>query len=81
MTITSAELKNNLNKYLHLAETEDVFVTKNGRVMCKLSPVYEDKIAIVESLIDVVPNGAIIDEGKNERLKRHETTDWYMCCS
>lgn len=75
MTITSTELKNDLSKYLHLAETEDVFVTKNGRVMCKLSPVYEDKIAIVESLIGVVPSNATIDEGKNERLKRHETTD------
>ena len=75
MTITSTELKNDLSKYLHLAEREDVFVTKNGRVMCKLSPVYEDKIAIVESLIGVVPSNATIDEGKNERLKRHETTD------
>ena len=75
MTITSTELKNDLNKYLRLAQTEDVFVKKNGRVMCKLSPVYEDKIAIVESLIGVVPSNATIDEGKNERLKRHETTD------
>lgn len=72
MTITSKELKNDLNKYLRLAQTEDVFVTKNGRVMCKLSPVCEDKIAIVESLIGVVPSNAIIDEGKNERLKRHD---------
>ena len=31
MTITATELKNNLGKYLILAATEDIFITKNGR--------------------------------------------------
>ena len=31
MSITATELKMNLGKYLMLAETEDVFITKNGK--------------------------------------------------
>ncbi len=75
MTITSTELKNDLSKYLHLAESEDVFITKNGRVMCKITTVYEDKIALVNSLVGILPEGASIEEGKDERLKRHETVN------
>lgn len=75
MTITSTELKNDLSKYLRLAETEDIFITKNGRIMCKLTTAYEDKVALVESLVGILPEGASIEEGKNERLKRHENLD------
>ena len=37
MLITATELKNNLGKYLLLAETEDIFITRNGKVVAKLS--------------------------------------------
>ena len=35
MTITATELKNNLGKYLILAATEDIFITKNGKTICQ----------------------------------------------
>lgn len=31
MSITATELKMNLGKYLLLAESEDIFITKNGK--------------------------------------------------
>ncbi len=31
MTITATELKTNLCKYPMLAETEDIYITKNGK--------------------------------------------------
>ena len=37
MSITATELKMNLGKYLQLAESEDIFITKNGKVVAKLS--------------------------------------------
>ena len=37
MSVTATELKMNLGKYLMLAETEDVFITKNGKVIAKLT--------------------------------------------
>ena len=30
MSITATELKANLGKYLQMAETEDIYITKNG---------------------------------------------------
>ena len=33
MSITATELKNNLGKYLLLSATEDIFITKNGKVL------------------------------------------------
>ena len=35
MSITATELKNNLGKYLLLSAKEDVFITKNGKVVAK----------------------------------------------
>ncbi len=37
MTITTTKLKLNLVKYLKVAEKEDIYVTRNGRVTTKLS--------------------------------------------
>ena len=40
MSITATELKSNLGKYLMLAETEDIYITRNGKVVAKLSNPY-----------------------------------------
>ena len=37
MSITATELKTNLGKYLQLAESEDILITKNGKVVAMLS--------------------------------------------
>ena len=75
MTITATELKNDLIKYLKLADSEEVFITKNGRVMCKLSSPYVDKMALVDSLIGILPENATIEEGIEAGIFRHESTD------
>ena len=33
MSITATELKNNLGKYLLLAATEEVYITRNGKTI------------------------------------------------
>lgn len=75
MTITATELKNDLSKYLQLAESEEVFITKNGKVMCKLSSPYVDKMALVDSLVGILPKNATIEEGIEAGIFRHESTD------
>ena len=42
MTITIMELKRNLGKYLQLAATEDIYITRNGKVVAKLSNPHQD---------------------------------------
>ena len=47
MSITATELKSNLGKYLLLAATEDIFITKNGKVIAKLSNPHQDRVDTV----------------------------------
>ena len=50
MTITAAELKSNLEKYLLLAEEEDIFITCRGRSVAKLSNPNLDRVDTAKSL-------------------------------
>ena len=68
MSITATELKMNLSKYLLLAETEDVFITKNGKVVAKLTNPYQNRVDIAKSLFGILPSEVTLEESKEERL-------------
>ena len=68
MSITATELKINLGKYLMLAETEDIYITRNGRVVAKLSNPYQDRVDVAKSLFGVLPNDVTLEEAREERL-------------
>lgn len=68
MSITATELKMNLAKYLLLAGSQDIYVTKNGKVIAKLTSPYQDRISTAKSLIGVIPFDITVDEAKEERL-------------
>ena len=70
MSITATELKSNLGKYLLLSATEDIFITKNGKVVAKLSNPNQDRVDMAKSLIGILPSDITFDEAKNERLDR-----------
>lgn len=68
MSITATELKNNLSKYLLLAGKEDIYITRNGKVVAKLSNPYQDRLDIAESLFGSVPDTMTLEEAREERL-------------
>lgn len=68
MSVTETELKNNLGKYLLLSATEDVFITKNGRVVAKLTSPYQDRVQTAKSLFGILPKDADMESSKSERL-------------
>ena len=68
MSITATELKNNLGKYLLLSATEDIFITKNGKVVAKLTNPYQDRVEVAKSLFGILPKAADMDVAKEERL-------------
>lgn len=70
MTITATEIKNNLSKYLTLSMTEDVYITRNGKIVSKLTSPYQDRIAIAKSLFGVLPDDITLEEAKEERLNK-----------
>ena len=69
MSITATELKKNLGKYLTLSATEDVFITKNGRVIAKLTNPNQNRIDTAKSLFGILPLNASIDDARAERLE------------
>lgn len=68
MAVTVTELKNNLGKYLVLSATEDILITKNGKVIAKLTNPYQDRVQTAKSLFEILPAEANIEEAKRERL-------------
>ena len=68
MSITATELKQNLGRYLLLAATEDVYITKNGKVVAKLSNPNQDRVNMAKSLFGVLPQDITLEEAINERI-------------
>jgi prevent-host-death family protein len=80
MLVTATEFKSNIGKYLTLVMKEDIFITKNGKSVAKLTSAKQDKAAVMESLFGVVPQGdsedISIKRFKAERLARkYESLD------
>jgi len=68
MSITATELKANLGKYLLLAASEDVYITRNGKVVARLTSPFQDKLNIVDSLYGSIPATITPEEARDERL-------------
>ena len=69
MSITATELKQNLSKYLLMAEREDVFITRNGKVVAKLTNPYQDRVDMAKSLFGIIPGDMTIEQAHRERLE------------
>ncbi len=70
MSITATELKLNLGKYLQLAESEDIYITRNGKVVAKLTNPYQNRVDAVKSLLGVLPADVSLEEAREERLNK-----------
>ncbi|OUQ19651.1 type II toxin-antitoxin system Phd/YefM family antitoxin [Lachnoclostridium sp. An138] len=70
MSITATELKSNLGKYLKLAENEDIFITRNGKVVAKLSNPNADRVEMAKSLLGVIPSDITVEEAQEERSSK-----------
>ena len=70
MSITATELKMNLGKYRQLAESEDIFITKNGKVVAKLSNPNADRVKMAKSLLGVIPADITLEEARAERADK-----------
>lgn len=72
MIVTATELKSNLGKYLELAGRQDIFITKNGRNIARLTSPAIDKLAILDNLVGIIPEQDVAAEEdvREERLAR-----------
>lgn len=70
MSITATELKENLSKYLILSMTQDVYITKNGKIISKLTNPFQSKIETAKSLFGSIPADMKLDETKEDRINK-----------
>ena len=66
----ATELKTNLSKYLLLSATEDIYITRNGKVISNLTNPFQERVDIAKSLFGILPNDVSLEEAKEERLKQ-----------
>ncbi len=68
MSITATELKENLSKYLLLAATEDIYITRNGKVVAKLGSPYSNLVETAKNMAGIIPADITLEEAREERL-------------
>ncbi len=68
MSITATELKSNLGKYLLLSATEDIYITRNGKVVSKLTNPFQERVDVAKSLFGILPDDLTLEQSKEERL-------------
>jgi len=79
MQVALSDLKVNVGKYVELADTVDVIITKYGKPAAKIirynkEPWYmkkiPEKITSVDSLFGTIPNDIDLDDVRLERLTK-----------
>ena len=72
MIVTATEFKTNLGKYLELAAIQDVFITKNGKNIARLTSPTINKLSVLDDLVGIISPQEDIDTDKirEERLAR-----------
>lgn len=62
MVVTATEFKNHLSKYLEMATKQDIFITKNGKKIARLTSPTVNKVAVLDSLVGIIPEDSAMDE-------------------
>ena len=79
MQVALSDLKVNVGKYVDLAETEDIIITKYGKPAAKIirfdkEPWYlktiPSEVTSVEQLFGTLPSDIDLDDAKRERLSK-----------
>lgn len=67
--ISVSELKTNAGKYVAMAQTQDIFITKNGKLIARLTTAKPDKVAAAKALFGFLPNDVDLGKAREDRLK------------
>ena len=53
---------------MSITAAEDVFITKNGKIVAKLTKPHQDRVKTAKSLFGILPKDADIETTKAEKL-------------
>lgn len=68
MLVSSTEFKVNLGKYLDIAASEDIIITRNGRKIAKLVKAEDDALSEMRSLFGILA-GSELSHMTDEEIK------------
>lgn len=68
LQISIAELKAKTDKYVALADTQDIYITKNGKRIAKITSMQPDKVAVAQSLFGIISSDADLVSTRKEKL-------------
>ncbi|MCC8166338.1 MAG: type II toxin-antitoxin system Phd/YefM family antitoxin [Planctomycetes bacterium] len=68
MDITLTELKRNPGKYIDAANSEPIYITKNGKRVAKLTGTNAERVAKMETIFGIIPHDVDLKKSKLERL-------------
>lgn len=72
MVVTATEFKANFGKYLELITKEDVFITRNGKMVAKVVNPQVSAVDSLRGMLNGIPSGVDRDSLREERLLKYE---------
>lgn len=70
MSITATEFKKNIGKYLEISAKEDVYISKNGKIVAKLTNPNKSRVEMAKSLAGVIPADISLEDARTERTSK-----------
>jgi len=70
MLVSLSELKTNPGKYVAMADKEDIYITKNGKRVARLTSTRPNRIASAKALFGILPSDVDLDNAREERLMK-----------
>jgi len=68
MLVSLSELKTNPGKYVAMADLQDIYITRNGKRVARLTSARPDKTASAKALFGILSGDVDIDSARGERL-------------
>lgn len=69
MQVTATEFKTNMGKYLAMVSKQDIYITKNGQRIAKLTNPSNDRVAMLDSLVGIASEQKLsLEDIRTERL-------------
>jgi len=68
--VSLSELKTNPGKYVAMVDEQDIYITKNGKKVARLTSAKADKLASAKALFGILPETVALDAAREERLQR-----------
>ena len=65
MSISISEFKSDVERYIMLAKTEDLYIRLDGDVVMKLTNTKSDRRKIAESLFGAVPSDITLEQSRD----------------